>query len=79
MDSQESTRVNGQNGSERRWSGWYWLFVIQYALVLWPPLYNRVEPQLAGIPFFYWYQMLCVIIGAVLTAMVYFATRRRAP
>jgi hypothetical protein len=28
----------------------------------------------AGIPFFYWYQLLCVIIGAVLTAIVYFAT-----
>ncbi len=27
-----------------------------------------------GIPFFYWYQLLWVIIGAVLTAIVYFRT-----
>jgi hypothetical protein len=42
--------------------------------VLWPPFYNAVEPSWAGIPFYYWYQMLCVIIGAVLTAIVYFVT-----
>jgi hypothetical protein len=28
----------------------------------------------AGIPFFYWYQLLWVVIGALLTAVVYFAT-----
>ena len=35
---------------------------------------TRVEPAWIGIPFFYWYQLLWVIIGAVLTAIVYFAT-----
>jgi hypothetical protein len=33
-----------------------------------------VEPTLGGVPFFYWYQLLWVIIGAILTAIVYFAT-----
>jgi hypothetical protein len=28
-----------------------------------------------GIPFFYWYQMLWVLISAAFTALVYFATR----
>jgi Protein of unknown function (DUF3311) len=42
--------------------------------VLWPPFYNRVDPTWGGVPFFYWYQLLWVIIGAVLTAIVYFAT-----
>jgi hypothetical protein len=61
--------------SERRgWSWWYLLFVIQFVAVLWPPFYNSVEPSWAGIPFYYWYQMLWVIIGAILTAIVYFAT-----
>ena len=46
----------------------------KFVAVLWPPFYNSVEPSWAGIPFFYWYQMLWVIIGAVLTAIVYFAT-----
>jgi len=39
-----------------------------------PPFYNSVEPTLGGVPFFYWYQLLWVIIGAILTAIVYFAT-----
>jgi hypothetical protein len=56
------------------WSWWYLLFVIQFAVVLWPPLYNRVEPSLLGIPFFYWFQLLWVIVSAVFTAIVYFAT-----
>ena len=56
------------------WSWWYLLFAIQWVFVLWPPLYNRAEPSWIGIPFFYWYQLLWVIIGAILTAIVYFAT-----
>jgi hypothetical protein len=56
------------------WSWWYLLFVIQFAVVLWPPLYNKVEPSLLGIPFFYWFQLLWVIVSAVFTAIVYFAT-----
>ena len=56
------------------WSWWYLLFIIQFVAVLWPPFYNSIEPSWAGIPFFYWYQLLWVIIGAILTATVYFAT-----
>ena len=59
------------------WSWWYLLFVILFVFVLWPPLYNRVEPSLGGIPFFYWYQLLWVIIAAILTAIVYFATEAK--
>jgi hypothetical protein len=32
------------------------------------------EPAWIGMPFFYWYQLLWVIVGAALTAIVYFAT-----
>jgi hypothetical protein len=59
------------------WSWWYLLFVIQFVAVLWPPLYNKAEPHWIGIPFFYWYQLLWVIVGAVLTAIVYFATENK--
>jgi hypothetical protein len=64
------------NGSSLRpaWSWWYLLFIVQFLICLWPPMYNKVEPAWIGIPFFYWYQLLCVLIGAVLTAIVYFAT-----
>jgi len=60
--------------SQDRWSWWYVLFVVEAVAVLWPPFYNRVEPEWYGIPFFYWYQLLWVVISAVLTAIVYFAT-----
>jgi hypothetical protein len=70
--------MNPQNtgrGSQRSgWSWWYLLFVIQFIVSLWVSFYNRVDPTWIGIPFFYWYQMLWVIIGAILTAIVYFAT-----
>jgi hypothetical protein len=65
--SEQSRRRTG-------WSWWYLLFVVQVAAVIWPPLYNRIEPTWIGMPFFYWYQLLWVIVGAVLTAVVYFAT-----
>ncbi|HXR19234.1 MAG TPA: DUF3311 domain-containing protein [Steroidobacteraceae bacterium] len=56
------------------WSWWYLLFVIQFVAVLWPPFYNAAEPSWMGLPFFYWYQLLWVIFGAVITAVVYLAT-----
>ena len=70
MDRPDTNRRRAHSG----WSWWYLLFVIQFIAVLWPPFYNSVEPSWAGVPFFYWYQLLWVIIGAILTAIVYFAT-----
>lgn len=57
-------------------SWWYLLFVVQFVVILWPPLYNKMEPTLFGLPFFYWFQLLWVLVSAVLTAVVYFATER---
>lgn len=57
-----------------RW--WYLLFLVQFVAVLWPPFYNRADPYWLGIPFFYWYQLLWVVIGGLCTAVVYLATRR---
>jgi Protein of unknown function (DUF3311) len=63
------------NNKHSDWSPWYLLFVIEFALVLWPPFFNRIDPTLWGIPFFYWYQLLCVFIGAAMTAFVYVRVR----
>jgi len=57
--------------------GWYALLLLQYVLALCVPFYNTVEPTLAGVPFFYWYQLAMVLVCAVLTAIVYFATEKR--
>lgn len=65
--------ANGPGGRRKR-GRWYLLFCLPLIGVLWVPFYNTLEPRLAGIPFFYWYQFLWVIIGAVLTAVVYRAT-----
>jgi hypothetical protein len=56
-------------------SWWYLLFVVQFLVILWPPFYNKAEPTLLGIPFFYWFQLLWVIVSAVFTAVVYLMTR----
>ncbi len=35
------------------------------------PMYASADPHLAGLPFFYWYQMLWVPIDAVLIGICY--------
>ncbi|HUV32583.1 MAG TPA: DUF3311 domain-containing protein [Devosiaceae bacterium] len=52
----------------------YWprfLLIIPFLLVVWVPFYNRVEPRLADIPFFYWYQLAAIFIGAAVAVTVY--------
>ena len=65
----------------KRPNRWLRLLVLLPFIALgWVPFYNRVEPELAGIPFFYWYQLAWIVIGAVLLALVYAAeepSRRR--
>jgi hypothetical protein len=69
--------MNGARGKADGWSWWYLLFIVQWIVALWPPFYNKAEPTWIGIPFFYWYQLLWIIIGAVFTGIVYFATERQ--
>jgi hypothetical protein len=54
--------------------GLLWLLVIPFIATLWVPFYQGATPALAGIPFFYWYQFLWVIITAVLTAVLFLVT-----
>ncbi len=61
--------------SSTRNKHWLWLLVLPFIAMLWVPWYNRVEPQLGGFPFFYWYQLLWVLISAFITALVYFKTK----
>ena len=61
------------NGSRGRW-GWYLLLVVPFIAILWVPFYASAQPEVFGIPYFYWYQFLWILISAILTAIVYFAT-----
>ena len=57
----------------------YWprlLFIIPIVLVMWVPFYNRTEPSLGGVPFFYWYQLAWVLIGAAVVLVVYLLETR---
>jgi Protein of unknown function (DUF3311) len=58
----------------RRGRSWLLLLLlIPFIVMLWPPFYNSLTPDLAGIPFFYWFQLLWIVITAILTAIVYAA------
>ena len=59
-------------GRRRGW--WYLLLLIPFIVPLLVPLYGSASPAFAGIPFFYWYQFLWVLLGALITALVYFLT-----
>jgi hypothetical protein len=47
------------------------LLILPFIAMLWVSSYDSVEPTVAGIPFFYWYQLLWILIGAVLIGFVY--------
>jgi hypothetical protein len=47
------------------------LLLLPFIVLLWPPFYNFQQPEFIGIPFFYWFQLLWIIITAILTAVVY--------
>jgi hypothetical protein len=59
---------------EKRSRSWLpLLLILPFIVLLWPPFYNFREPSFIGVPFFYWFQLLWVIITAIITAVVYFA------
>ncbi|MEU6554536.1 DUF3311 domain-containing protein [Streptomyces sp. NPDC046915] len=50
--------------------------VAPFVAMLWVGSYTKVDPAFIGIPFFYWYQMLWVLISTVLTMTAYQLWRR---
>lgn len=54
---------------------WRWLIrlllLVPFIVLIDAGFYNRTEPALAGIPFFYWYQLLWVPLGALLLLPVW--------
>jgi hypothetical protein len=59
--------------------GLQWLLAIPLIPPLLIPLYNRIEPRLLGIPFFYWFQLASVFVAIVIIALVYQLTKGRRP
>jgi hypothetical protein len=70
----DGTATRGVPAGDRN-RGWYWLFVIPFVAVLVPSIYNTNDPELFGMPFFYWYQMAWVPVTVVITVFVYRKTK----
>lgn len=61
----------------RWWNLWRWVLLgLPFVALLWTGSYNRSEPTLAGIPFFYWYQLAWVPLGVLLLLPSWLAGRR---
>ncbi|MES1991673.1 MAG: DUF3311 domain-containing protein [Pseudomonadota bacterium] len=73
-DNKDKAQITS-SGLKRRWL--IPLIFLPFLTSLWVPSYNRIEPTLSGIPFFYWYQMVWIGISAVLTIFVYLATNNK--
>jgi hypothetical protein len=67
---------------EQQRSSWlrrHWprlLFLIPFFAMMWVPSYNRIEPTLGGVPFFYWYQLAWILLGAVIVLVVFALDRK---
>lgn len=49
----------------------YGLLLGECLVILIPSVYGRAAPKLFGIPFFYWFQLLWIIVGMVVTGIAY--------
>jgi hypothetical protein len=54
----------------------YLLLLLPYIAMMWVPFYNRIEPEIAGVPFFYWYQLVWIVLGAAVMLPLYFSEER---
>jgi hypothetical protein len=52
-----------------------WLLLIPFIALLYPPFYAHANPKLGSIPFFIWYQFAWVILGSVITGLVYWVRK----
>jgi thiosulfate reductase cytochrome b subunit len=53
------------------------LLLIPIVMPLLVPLYARNDPELGGMPFFFWYQFMWVFLAAGLTWVAYVITTRQ--
>lgn len=62
----------GGTGIRFRWVN---LLLLVPLVSILPFVFNRAEPTLAGLPFFYWFQLLVIPVGIVCTVVVHPTTR----
>jgi hypothetical protein len=63
---------SGSSGDGPKGRSWVRvLLLLPFVGVFTVPFYNSVEPTLFAVPFFYWYQMLWIVICAAIVTLVY--------
>ena len=72
MDTVDNDSTSEYGGLK---SLWLLLLLLPFVATLWSPFYNSLTPAWQGIPFFYWYLFLWIILSAIITGTVYFVTR----
>lgn len=64
----------GKTGSTLRWSPWNLLLAVPLLWLI-TPLYNRIGPELFGMPFYYWFQFVGIPVGVLCTTLVFLNTK----
>ena len=74
-ERREPDTVHGAARRRVNASPWNLLLLVPLVGVLIPSFYNKLDPTLGDMPYFYWYQLMWIPISVVLTIVVYRATR----
>lgn len=67
----------GEPVAEKAKRGYYWLFILPFIGTLIPSFYAKITPTLFGLPYFYWYLILWIIITGIIGGIVYFLSEPR--
>lgn len=51
------------------------LLLLVPLLTLFTPFYNRIEPRLGGLPFFYWFPLAMLLLTMAFSALFFALTR----
>ena len=55
------------------------LLIMPFLAMLWVPSYNKIAPTLFDLPFFFWYQLLWVLLCSATVGVVYLVEKDRTP
>lgn len=47
------------------------LLLSAFVALLWVPSYAHLTPSIGGLPFFYWYSLLWLVVNAICQALAY--------
>src|SRR3954454_2370436 len=68
------TTATGRGPNALIWRWWNLLLLLPL-LMLVTAWYNKDQPRLFGMPFFYWYQLAFFFVGVACVSIVYVATK----